>query len=249
MTARRVAIWVLLAVLGGGVAVVFALDLEQATWSGHKYAGNFDVVAYYLVQHTRFTIIAMVLGTSVSLPLAYLAVRRPGTYPVLLSATNVLYAIPSLALFILLGTWIGFLNDRPIVIAMALYSLIILVRNIVEAVRSAPQSAVQAAEGMGYRPLAQFVRVELPLALPGIVAGLRLATVSTVSLISVGALIGRGGLGRLFTDGRRRSIAAELWSGVISIVALALLLDALLLLAGRLATPWLRADASGWSKA
>ena len=94
---------------------------------------------------------------------------------------------------------------------------------------------------MGYRPLRRFVTVELPLALPGIVAGLRLATVSTVSLISVGALIGRGALGRLFSDGRARGIVVELWAGLLAVVVLALVLDALLVLAGRLATPWRRA--------
>ena len=109
-----------------------------------------------------------------------------------------------------------------------------------------PDAVVRAADGMGYRPLRRFVAVELPLALPGIVAGLRLATVSTVSLISVGALIGRGALGRLFSDGRARGIVVELWAGLIAVVVLALVLDALLVLAGRLATPW-RAGRAGAS--
>jgi osmoprotectant transport system permease protein len=117
---------------------------------------------------------------------------------------------------------------------------VILVRNIVEAIRAVPPTVVAAADGMGYRPLARFGAVELPLAVPGIVAGLRLATVSTVSLISVGALIGRGGLGRLFADGRDRRITTELWAGLIAVVALALVLDALLVLVGRWATPWTR---------
>jgi osmoprotectant transport system permease protein len=122
-----------------------------------------------------------------------------------------------------------------------LYTLVILVRNIVESVRSVPDAVVRAADGMGYRPLSRFVSVELPLALPGIVAGLRLATVSTVSLISVGALTGRGALGRLFSDGRARGIAVELWAGLIAVIVLALALDSLLLLAGRMLTPWRRA--------
>ena len=115
---------------------------------------------------------------------------------------------------------------------MALYTLVILVRNIVEAIRAVPPTGGRAPPtAMGYRPLARFVAVELPLALPGIVAGLRLATVSTVSLISVGALIGRGGLGRLFADGRdaadRRSSCGP---GSIAVVVLALVLDALIVL-------------------
>ena len=155
-------------------------------------------------------------------------------------ATNVIYAIPSIALFVILGPWLGFTNDKPIVTAMTLYTLVILVRNIVESVRSVPDAVVRAADGMGYRRLHRFVTVELPLAVPGLVAGLRLATVSTVSLISVGALIGRGGLGRLFSDGRARRIVVELWAGLFAVVVLALVLDALLVLAGRWATPWRR---------
>jgi osmoprotectant transport system permease protein len=219
-----------------------ALVADAPIWSGPQLSGNWDVIGYYTIQHLRFTVIAVAIGTALSLPLSYLAVRRPSTYPALLVGTNVIYAIPSIALFVILGPWLGFTNDKPIVTAMVLYTLVILVRNIVESIRSVPRPVVAAADGMGYRPLRRFASVELPLALPGIVAGLRIATVSTVSLISVGALIGRGGLGRLFSDGRARGIAVELWAGVIAVVVLALVLDAMLLLAGRLATPWLRAQ-------
>jgi osmoprotectant transport system permease protein len=219
-----------------------SLIADVPIWSGPQLAGNWDVIRYYTLQHLRYTVVAVSLGTMLSLPLSYLATRRPSTYPVLLVATNVVYAIPSIALFVILGPWLGFTNDKPIITAMVLYSLVILVRNIVESVRSVPNAVVRAADGMGYRPLRRFVTVELPLALPGIVAGLRLATVSTVSLISVGALTGRGALGRLFSDGRARGIAVELWAGLIAVIGLALVLDALLLLAGRLATPWRRAE-------
>lgn len=240
--ARRASVGALFAALVSGIVAVFTvIDLEQATWSGHQLAGNWDVIWYYVVQHLRFTLIAVLLGTAVSLPLAYVAIRRPALYPPILSVTNVVYAVPSIALFVLLSPVFGFTSDTPVVFAMTLYTLIIIVRNLVESVRSVPESVVLAADGMGFRRLPRFVRVELPLALPGIVAGLRLATVSTVSLISVGALIGRGGLGRLFTDGRKRSIVVELWAGVLAIVVLALVLDALLVLAGWLGTPWEKA--------
>jgi osmoprotectant transport system permease protein len=210
-------------------------------WSGPQLSGNWDVIWFYTKVHLIYTVTAVGIGTALSLPFAYLAVRRPRVYPVMLSVTNAIYAIPSVALFVILAPWLGFTNDKPIVTAMTLYTLVILVRNLVESIRSVPDAVVSAADGMGYRRFARFVTVELPLAVPGIVAGLRLATVSTVSLISVGALIGRGGLGRLFTDGRVRSITVELWAGVIAVVALALVLDAVLVLAGRLATPWQRA--------
>ena len=213
-------------------------------WSGKQLAGNWDVIWYYTQQHIRYTVIAVALGALLSIPLSLAAVRAPRTYPALLAATNAIYAIPSVALFVILAPALGFTNDKPIVVAMTLYTLVILVRNIVESIRSVPEAVLRSADGMGYRPLARFFTVELPLALPGIVAGLRLAVVSTVSLISVGALVGRGGLGRLFTDGRVRHIVVELWSGVVAVVVIALLLDGLLVLAGRIATPWMRAGRS-----
>lgn len=213
-------------------------------WSGKQLAGNWDVIWYYAQQHVRYTVIAVVLGSLLAVPLSLVAVRAPRTYPALLAATNAVYAIPSVALFVILSPALGFTNDKPIVTAMALYTLVILMRNIVESIRSVPESILRSADGMGYRPLSRFFTVELPLAVPGIVAGLRLAVVSTVSLISVGALIGRGGLGRLFKDGRDRHIVVELWSGVVAVVVIALVLDALLVLAGRVATPWTRAGRS-----
>ena len=191
--------------------IVSAVLADVPIWSGPQLAGNWDVIWYYTLQHLRYTIIAVTIGTAVALPLG--VPRRPPAARRIRCCSwrrTSIYAIPSIALFVILGPWLGFTNDKPIVIAMALYTLVILVRNIVESVRSVPEAVVAAADGMGYRPLRRFVAVELPLALPGIVAGLRLATVSTVSLISVGALIGRGALGRMFTDGcapdRRRAV-------------------------------------------
>lgn len=210
------------------------------SWSGRQLSGNWDVVWYYVQQHARYTIIAVVLGFALALPASYLAVRRPAVYPVLLALTNIIYAIPALALFVLLSPWLGFTNDKPIVVAMTLYTLVILVRNLVEGIRAVPEPVLRAADGMGYRPLRRFVGVELPLALPGIVAGLRLATVSTVSLISVGAVVGRGGLGRMFADGYERRINIELWAALGATMALALVLDLLIYAGGRQATPWTR---------
>lgn len=228
--------------MGGHDVMGLSLLADVPIWSGPQLAGNWDVIRYYTIQHVRYTVLAVAAGTALSVPLAYLAVRRPAVYPALLVATNVVYAIPAITLFVVLGPWLGFTNDKPIVVAMTLYTLVILVRNLVESIRSVPAAVLDAADGMGYRHLRRFASVELPLALPGIVAGLRLATVSTVSLISVGALIGRGALGRLFSDGRARSIAVELWAGLVSVVVLAMVLDALLVFAGRLITPWQRAD-------
>lgn len=209
-------------------------------WNGRQLSGNWDVIWYYTLQHARYTVIAVALGFALALPTAYLGLRVPRIYPVLLAATNVVYAIPALTLFIILSPTFGRTNDRPIVLAMALYTLVILVRNIVEAVRSVPESVLRAADAMGYRPIRRFVAVELPLGLPGVIAGLRLATVSTVSLISVGAIIGRGALGRMFSDGFQRRINIEIWAALFAVVALALLFDLMIYLLGRYATPWTR---------
>jgi osmoprotectant transport system permease protein len=209
-------------------------------WNGRQLAGNWDVIWYYTLQHARYTVFAVVLGFALSLPLAYVAARRPATYPVLLTLTNVIYAIPALAMFVMLSPLFGFTNDKPIVVAMTLYTLVILVRNIVEGIRAVPEPVLRAADAMGYRPTRRFVGVELPLALPGVIAGLRVATVSTVSLISVGAIIGRGGLGRMFRDGFDRRIGIELWAAFGATMVLALVLDLLVYAIGRWATPWTR---------
>jgi osmoprotectant transport system permease protein len=210
------------------------------SWSGRQLSGNWDVIWFALQQHARYTVLAVVLGFALALPTSYLAVRRPGVYPVLLALTNVIYAVPALALFSLLSPYLGFTNDKPIVVAMTLYTLVILVRNVVEGIRAVPEPVLRAADGMGFRPLRRFTGVELPLALPGIVAGLRLATVSTVSLISVGAVVGRGGIGRMFADGYERRINIELWAGLFATMALALVLDLVIYAAGRQVTPWTR---------
>ncbi|MET0143995.1 MAG: ABC transporter permease [Ilumatobacteraceae bacterium] len=216
------------------------LAASPPQWNGRQLSGNWDVIWYYTALHARYTVIAVTLGLVLAVPLAYVATRRRVAYPVLLAATNIIYAIPALTLFALLSPWLGYLNDKPIIVAMALYTLVILVRNIVEGIRAVPEPVIRAADGMGYRPMRRFVAVELPLALPGIVAGLRLATVSTVSLISVGAVIGRGALGKMFSDGYQRRIAVELWSAMFAVIALALLFDVVIYAAGRLATPWTR---------
>jgi osmoprotectant transport system permease protein len=221
---------------------VIELVSTPPNWSGRTLAGNWDVIWYYTLVHIRYTIVALALGVGAAFPMAFVAYRWPRTYPPLLALTNVLYAIPSIAMFILLAPWLGFTNDRPVVVAMAIYTLVILLRNIVEGLRAAPRSVIDAATAMGYRPLRRFVAVELPLATPSIVAGLRVSAVSTISLISVAAVVGRGGLGRLFDDGFTRNINVQVWAGLGAIVVLALAVDALIVFGGRLLTPWTRAQ-------
>jgi osmoprotectant transport system permease protein len=215
------------------------------TWSGAQLAGNWDVIWYYLALHVQYTVIAVVLGALLALPLGYCGHRWRRTYAPLLTLANLVYAIPSITMFVLLFPFFGITNDKPIVVAMALYTLVILVRSLVEGLRAVPAATVAAATAMGYGSVHRFFAVELPLATPNLIAGLRLATVSTVSLISVGGLIGRGALGRLFNDGFTRDIPVEVRSAIVAIVALALVADLVVLVIGRLLTPWTRARAAG----
>lgn len=213
------------------------------SWSGPGWAGNWDVIWHYGLQHLRFTVAAVALGAAGAMVLTYLAHRHGRVYPPMLGVLNAVYAIPSITLFVILTPMFGVTSDVSLVVAMALYSLVILVRSFVEGLRAVPPDVTDAARAVGYRPLRQFVAVELPLALPSVVAGVRLATVSTISLISVGGLVGRGGLGRLFEDGNARHISNELWAGTLAVVVLALVADALVMLVGRLAAPWQRRQA------
>ena len=201
---------------------------------------NIDVVLSDLWQHIEITLAALGLGIVIAFPIGLIAYRWRRTYPPILAVTQVLYTIPSLALFVLLINAVG-LGAEPVIIGLAIYSLVILVRNLVEGLRGVPPEVTDAATAMGYRETKRLFVVELPLALPAIVAGLRVATVSTISLVSVGALIGSGGLGQLFIHGFQIDNPIEIWTGIVLTVVLALVFDLLIVGGGRLLTPWTRA--------
>jgi osmoprotectant transport system permease protein len=133
------------------------------------------------------------------------------------------------------------LGQTPVILGLAIYTLVILVRNLVEGLRGVPPEVLDAATAMGYRQTRQLFAVELPLAIPAIVAGLRVATVSTISLVSVGALIGTGGLGQLFIHGFQIDNPIEVWTGIVATILLALVFDLAIVGGGRLLTPWTRA--------
>ena len=201
---------------------------------------NIDVVLSDLWQHIEITVAALALGAAIAFPVGLIAYRWRRSYPPILAITQVLYTIPSLALFVLLINAFG-LGTEPVIIGLAIYSLVILVRNLVEGLRGVPPEVTDAATAMGYRETRRLFAVELPLALPAIVAGLRVATVSTISLVSVGALIGSGGLGQLFIHGFQIDNPIEIWTGILLTVVLALVFDLLIVGGGRLLTPWTRA--------
>jgi osmoprotectant transport system permease protein len=175
------------------------------------------------------------------------AVRFPRTYPSMLATAGVLYSIPSLALFVVLPGILGtrILSEINIVVALTIYTVALLVRTIADALAAVPGLVIAAATAMGYRPARRFLDIELPLAIPVLIAGLRVATVASISLVSVGALIGVGGLGEFFTEGFQLQFPTEIVTGIALIVLLALAGDAVLLVIGRILTPWNRHAAGG----
>jgi osmoprotectant transport system permease protein len=190
-------------------------------------------------EHLLITVSAVLLGLVLAIPLALLARRFARLEPAVLGVATGLYTIPSLALFPLLVPFTG-LTRTTVVIGLALYSLTILVRNTLEGLRGVPDDVVEAATGLGYSRAKLFLRIELPLALPVIMAGLRIATVSTVALTTVGAVVAYGGLGNLLKNGVQEDFRAQVLAASVICVLIAIVLDLLLLVVQRLMTPWAR---------
>lgn len=205
---------------------------------------NLDQIGRRLGEHVAMTLIAVVVGFAVSFALA-LAIRRwRHLSGPILGVSGVLYAIPSVAAFALLVPFTG-LSLLTAEIALVSYTLVILVRNIVTGLDGVPPEVVEAAAGMGYTPAQRLWRVELPIALPVIVAGLRIATVTTIGLVTITTLIGAGGLGYLIVNtGIRRFFDTSTYTGVVLSVGLAVAADLLLLALQRRATPWAQARAA-----
>lgn len=190
-------------------------------------------------EHLRLTLIAVGVGLAVSLVFAALSLKFRRLYAPIAGVAGVLYTIPSLALFAVLLPVTGF-NTVTAEIGLVSYTLAILVRNIVEGVQGVAPAVVDAADGMGYPSWRRFVTVDLPLAAPAIIAGIRIATVTTVGLVTVTGLIGMGGYGSFIDSGLSRSFSTEIMVGGGLSVVMAVALDALLVGAERLVTPWNR---------
>jgi osmoprotectant transport system permease protein len=196
-----------------------------------------------LVEHAALAAAPVVAGLAVSLPIGFVAHRFARLRFWVLSAASILYTIPSLALFVLtplvVGT--GFLSPLNVAIALTFYAVALLVRSVVDGLSAVPEEVALAATALGYRRVRRLVEVDLPIAVPVILAGTRVAAVSSVSLVSVGAVIGVGGLGELFTSGLQRSYAPPIVVGVVFSLLLAFAFDAVLVVVQRLLTPWVRA--------
>jgi len=202
----------------------------------HDNAG--DILAA-LEHHAGLTARAVLIALIVAVPLAVLAYWiRPLTGPIL-ALSGILYTIPSLALLAIVAPVVGATNGTSVLIALVLYALLVLVRNSLAGLTQVPEEVKDAAAGMGYGKFGRLWRIELPLALPGIITGLRLATVSTVALVTVGGIIGKGGLGDMILGGFRNNFyKAEIMTASLLTVALALVLDLILAGIGRVLTPW-----------
>ncbi|GGW48896.1 ABC transporter permease [Streptomyces caelestis] len=199
--------------------------------------------------HLREALLPVAAGLLLALPLAQLCVRFRWLYPPVLGVTTVLYAIPSLAFFVVLIDYTG-QTELTVMIPLAVYSLVVLVPAIVDGVRSVPQETLSAATAMGFGPVRRYLQVQLPIAVPAIIAGLRVATVSSISLVSVGMLIGnQGALGNLLHDAQMYNRPELTWNSVITTALLAILVDALLVLVRVLLTPWMPSGTAGREQA
>jgi len=219
--------------------------LQRNAWVCPEYVRTrSDILLEALVEHVGLTFAAVALGLVVALPLGVLASRSQLVETGVSSIATVLYTIPSLAMFpLLLAVGLPF-GPSIVVVGLAIYTLGILLRNIVVGIHGVPDDTLDAATGMGLSARRRLWSVELPLALPAILAGVRIATVSTVALVTVGGFFGYGGLGNLLINGQRTTFNAEVLTATVLVVALALCLDGLLLLLDRRATPWARRRAA-----
>ncbi|WP_043440910.1 ABC transporter permease [Arthrobacter sp. L77] len=211
------------------------------------FLANLDFVWLHTRLHLFQAVVPLLLGLLVAVPVAQLARLNAVVGSVLLTGSSILYTIPSLAMFVFLPVVLGtrVIDPVNVIVALAIYAFSLLVRATLDALNSIDDGVRQAAVAMGYTPVRRFLTVDLPLSLPVLFAGLRVVSVTNISLVSVGALIGVPSLGTLFTDGLFRSFPTEIAVGIIIILLLALVMDLLLVLAERLLTPWTRKAAAG----
>ena len=201
---------------------------------------NVALIISLSLDHLRLSVIPIVMGFLVSLPLGWYAHRYAWSRGIVLTTVGLLYTVPSLALFMLLPPVLGIsmLSQTNVLVALSLYAAAIMVRNAADAFASIDPAALRAATALGYAEWGRFFAVELPLAGPVLLAGLRVVAVSTVSLVTVGVLVGVPSLGYFFTDGFQRRIVPEVATGVIMTFLVAMALDAVLVLVGRILLPW-----------
>lgn len=194
------------------------------------------------VVHLRLSLVPIVLGLLIAVPLGAAVQRTTALRRLTTLTASIIFTIPSLALFVVLPLVIPtrILDEANVIVALTLYTTALLVRAVPEALDAVPEQVRDAATAIGYRPLVRMVKVELPLAIPVLVAGLRVVAVTNISMVSVGSVIGIGGLGTWFTEGYQSNKSDQIIAGIIAIFVLAVVIDSLIMLVGKLITPWTR---------
>ncbi|MBN3511098.1 ABC transporter permease [Mycolicibacterium septicum] len=194
------------------------------------------------VVHLRLSLVPIVLGLLIAVPLGAAVQRTTVLRRMTTLTASIIFTIPSLALFVVLPLIIPtrILDEANVIVALTLYTTALLVRAVPEALDAVPEQVRDAATAIGYRPLVRMLKVELPLAIPVLVAGLRVVAVTNISMVSVGSVIGIGGLGTWFTEGYQSNKSDQIIAGIIAIFVLAVVIDSLIMLAGRAITPWTR---------
>jgi osmoprotectant transport system permease protein len=193
--------------------------------------------------HLRLSLLPLALGLVIAVPLGALVQRTTLLRRLTTVTASIVFTIPSLALFVVLPLVIPtrILDEANVIVALTLYTVALLVRAVPEALDAVPPAVLGAATAVGYKPLVRILKVELPLAIPVLVAGLRVVAVTNISMVSVGSVIGIGGLGTWFTEGYQADKSDQIVAGIIAIFVVAIVVDTLIMLAGNVATPWIRA--------
>ncbi|WP_135459367.1 ABC transporter permease [Mycobacterium sp. DL99] len=194
------------------------------------------------VVHLRLSLVPIVLGLLIAVPLGAAVQRTTALRRMTTLTASVIFTIPSLALFVVLPLIIPtrILDEANVIVALTLYTTALLVRAVPEALDAVPEQVRDAATAIGYRPLVRMLKVELPLAIPVLIAGLRVVAVTNISMVSVGSVIGIGGLGTWFTEGYQSNKSDQIIAGIIAIFVLAVVIDSLIMLMGKVITPWTR---------
>lgn len=203
---------------------------------------NFGLIARLTGNHVALSILPIILGFAIAVPLGWIANRWLAVRSVVIAGGSLLYTIPSLPLFVILPYILGtkITDDRNITVALTIYAIAMMVRTAADALAAVPAGAIEAATAMGYSPWSRFWLVEFPLAGPVLLAGLRVVSASTIALVSVGAIIGSANLGYLFTNGKQRGFLDEILIGIAASLVIALVFDVVLVLIGRVLMPWNR---------
>ncbi|MGD8168050.1 ABC transporter permease [Herbiconiux sp. P16] len=212
---------------------------------------NFDLVWQLTLAHIALSVPPIVLGFIIAIPLGWIANRYQLTRGTILVVLGLLYTIPSLPLFIFMPIILGtpLLSSVNVTVALTIYAVALMVRTAADGLASVDKDTLLAASAMGYSGWQRFWRVELPLSGPVLLSGLRVVSASTVSLATIGSVVGVTSLGYLFINGFQRNIPAEVITGIVAVLVIAIVFDLILVLIGRLVLPWSRREGSGRSRA